>query len=67
MPGLSASGTSSYGLTAPGPFAFCLSSTFTPGSLEYRPLSWGPSKLGSSIFYIDIEEVLNKFSRCHPH
>ena len=32
------------------------------GSSESCPFSSGPSKFGSSIFDIDIEEVLNEFS-----
>ena len=69
MPGVSGSGTFTPGLSAPGPSAPCLSSPgpSAPGSLESGPFSSGPSKFGSSIFDIDIEEVLNKFSPCHPH
>ena len=69
MPGLSGSGTSTPGLSATCPCAPCLSSPgpSAPGSSECGPFSSGPSKFGSSIFDIDIEEVLNKFSQCHPH
>ena len=49
-------------LSAHGPSAPCLSS---PGSSESGPFSSGPLDL--VIFGIDIEEVLNKFSQCHPH
>ena len=60
MPGLS----STPSLSSPG--------LSTPGSSESAgPFSSGSSTFGScmqySILIIDIEDVLNKFSQCHPH
>ena len=68
MPGLSGSATSILGLSAPDPSAHGLPSTghSAPNSSESGPFSRVP-KFGSSLFDIVIEEVLNEFSRYHPH
>ena len=54
MPGISGSGTSTPGHSAPG-----LSSSFAPFLQNLVLFAFGPS-----IFDID---VLNEFSHCHPH
>ena len=65
MPGLSGSGTSTPGLSAPP--GLSSSGPSAPFCLESGPFSSGPSKFGSSIFENDIEEILNESSQYHPH
>ena len=61
MPGISGSGTSTSGLTAPGLSSSVSSAPFSSKSGHF---SFDPSKVGPSIFDI---KVLNEFSHCHPH